>query len=127
MTLLTLDPDGRAELARRLAACEHVTAFALCAAWCSTCREFRLVCERIAASRPELSLVWVDIEDDAELLGDIDVETFPTFAIFEGEALRHYGALLPRADLLERLLGDLDAATSSDAPDEIRKLVSALR
>jgi thioredoxin reductase (NADPH) len=127
MTLLTLDPDGRAELARRLAAGEHVTAFALCAAWCTTCREFRVVCERVAASRPELSLVWVDIEDDAELLGDVDVETFPTFAIFEGDALRHYGALLPRADLLERLLGDLDAATSNDAPDEIRKLVSALR
>jgi thioredoxin reductase (NADPH) len=127
MALYTLDPADRTELARRLAAGGHVAAFALCAAWCTTCREFRVACERIAESHPELSLVWVDIEDDAALVGDVDVETFPTLAIFEGDTLRHYGAILPKAELLERMIGDLGTLTSSDAPDEIAGLVAALR
>ena len=61
---------------------------ALCADWCGTCRDFRQMLDRLARARPEIVFAWADIEDDAELVGDIDVESFPTLAVFRaGQAL----------------------------------------
>jgi thiol-disulfide isomerase/thioredoxin len=57
---------------------------ALCAAWCDTCNEFRTSFERIAERRPDIVFVWLDIEDDSDVCGDIDVENFPTLAIYRG-------------------------------------------
>jgi thioredoxin reductase (NADPH) len=74
-----------------------------------------------------VSLVWVDIEDDAPLVGDLDVETFPTLAIFQGVDLRHYGPVLPQASLVERLVDDPAALIAGDPPDEVARLVVALR
>ncbi|HEX4882636.1 MAG TPA: thioredoxin family protein [Casimicrobiaceae bacterium] len=127
MPLLRTSPADRALLTGRLAEPSHVVVVALCAAWCTTCREFASACEAVAASRPDVSLVWVDIEDDAALVGDLDVETFPTLAIFEGAALRHYGPVLPQASLVERLVADPAALMAVDAPDEVAALVDRLR
>ena len=48
----------------------------------------RQVLDRLAEARPEIVFAWADIEDDAEFVGDIDVESFPTLAVFRaGQAL----------------------------------------
>ena len=56
----------------------------LCAAWCRTCDEARPLLAGVLAD-PDLQgrvqLRWVDIEDEADALGDYDVETFPTLLI----------------------------------------------
>jgi hypothetical protein len=39
--------------------------------------------------------------------GDLDVETFPTLLIAEGDAVRFLGPLLPQAPVLARLLASL--------------------
>ena len=41
MTILGTSDADRATLVRRLAEPSHVVVVALCAAWCTTCREFR--------------------------------------------------------------------------------------
>jgi thioredoxin reductase (NADPH) len=127
MSLLGTSVADRARLQTRLDDPAHLVVVALCAAWCSTCREFRVACESVAASRPAVSVVWIDIEDDAALLGDLDVETFPTLAIFEGAALRHYGPVLPVAALVERLVDDRDAMMADDAPQDVGAIVANLR
>jgi thioredoxin reductase (NADPH) len=127
MALLGTSPADRALLAHRLRDDAHVVVVALCAAWCTTCREFRAACEAVAVSRPAASLVWIDIEDDAALLGDLDIETFPTLAIFAGESLRHFGPVLPQASLVERLVDDPAALSAHDAPDDVAALVVRLR
>jgi thioredoxin reductase (NADPH) len=127
MALLGTSPADRALLAQRLRDDAHVVVVALCAAWCTTCREFRAACEAVAVSRPAASLVWIDIEDDAALLGDLDIETFPTLAIFAGESLRHFGPVLPQASLVERLVDDPDALTAQDAPADVAVLLTHLR
>lgn len=77
---------------------------ALCAEWCGTCREFRPVLERVATAHPEILTAWADIEDDADIVGDIDLDSFPTLAIFRhGEAL-HFGPSLPLEAVLARLI-----------------------
>lgn len=94
----------------------NVTVAILCAAWCSTCREFREVIERIAPRRPELRFAWFDIEDDSELCGDIDVETFPTLAVFRGETALYFGPTLPQEQLVLRLLDEMSAPTRAPLP-----------
>lgn len=127
MGVLGTGDADRAVLRQRIAAAgRHVVAFALCAAWCTTCREFRIACERVAAACPDVSLVWIDVEDDADLLGDFDIETFPTLAIFAGEAPLHFGVVVPRAELVERLVTDLGALSPGTVPPEIAALVTRL-
>ena len=108
---------------------QRTTVVALCAAWCDTCSEFRAAFERIAAARPEALFVWLDIEDDAEICGDIDVENFPTLAISRGGALLHYGVSLPQEGAVARLVDEIgtSAEPMRDAPDPVAALPQALR
>ena len=93
----------------------------LCAAWCDTCTEFRVAFDRIAHQRPEMRFVWLDIEDDSALCGDIDVENFPTLAIYRGDALLHFGASLPQEGTVARLVDAMarpDAGAAANAADD---------
>lgn len=77
---------------------------ALCADWCHTCREFRPVFMRLAAEWPDASFVWLDVEDDAVLVGEIEVDDFPTLAVFEADRALHFGSSLPHEAVVRRLL-----------------------
>ncbi len=81
----------------------------LCAQWCGTCREFRAAFDAAAAAHPQLVFRWLDIEDDADVLGeDVDIETFPTMLLGTASgALRFAGPIAPQRAHLERLLGAL--------------------
>ena len=85
-------------------------AVCLCAGWCGTCRDYRPLFDELARAHPQMRFVWVDIEDDADLAGDLDVETFPTLLIADGTTARFLGPLLPQAPVLARLLASLQAA-----------------
>lgn len=94
-------------------------AVCLCAGWCGTCRDYRAIFEDLARAHPEVRLEWVDIEDESELAGDLDVETFPTLLIADGDRALFLGPLLPQAPVFTRLLGSLQTATepASAGPD----------
>ena len=103
--------------------------FGLCADWCGVCGEWRAVFEAAAASHPRDRFAWIDIEDDDELVGEVDIETFPTLLVGLGERVLFFGPILPSPDLLTRLLASLDAGTRP-APDAqaqalLQRLVSA--
>ena len=51
--------------------------------------------------------LWLDIEDDNELCGDIDIENFPTLAIYRGTRLLHYGVSLPQEGTVARLIDSI--------------------
>ncbi|MCZ8236005.1 MAG: thioredoxin domain-containing protein [Inhella sp.] len=75
----------------------------LCAAWCRACEAYRPIFEATAA---ELGLAnqWVDVEDSADRLGDLDIQTFPTVLLFNDHALLFAGPVLPDAATLQRLV-----------------------
>ena len=79
----------------------------LCAAWCGTCRSFQPLFEAAAAAHPALRFHWIDVEDEADLLGDIDVETFPTLVIGNADRVHFAGPMLPQPGQIERLLRTL--------------------
>ena len=90
---------------------------ALCADWCGTCRDFQQMLDRLARARPEIVFAWADIEDDAELVGDIDVESFPTLAVFRAGQALHYGVSLPQEGLVARTIDTLAARPPQPARD----------
>ena len=77
----------------------------LCAGWCNACRDYRggfaLLGARFA---DEADFAWIDIEDDADALGDLDIENFPTLLIADAGGLRFLGPVTPQAQTAERLV-----------------------
>ena len=79
---------------------------------------------------PQMRFEWVDIEDESELAGDLDVETFPTLLIADAHKARFLGPLLPHAAVLSRLIGSLrDAGPAAEAQvdPEAQALFSRVR
>lgn len=96
----------------------------LCAGWCHLCTDYRAVLRDVAAEwadGPALRWHWIDIEDEADWLGDVDVETFPTLVIAAGRELRFAGPVAPHGDTLRRLL----RATLAPAPGGARTVTAA--
>ena len=88
----------------------------LCADWCGLCRDYRLVIADMARRYPALRFVWLDIEDQADLVGEIDVETFPTLLLADAQSLWFFGPLPPQAQNLARLLDSLQRASLQASP-----------
>lgn len=102
----------------------------LCAAWCRTCESYREVFEAACAELPqgELHVRWIDIEDEAELIGDLDIETFPTLLIADDTQVRFAGPLTPQPETLRRVLkAHLDDSRAARVAPEIDILAGRLR
>lgn len=77
----------------------------LCAAWCRTCDEYRPTFEALQREfGPQARFRWVDIEDDEQALGDVDVLDFPTLLVAQGDTLRFFGPVLPHAQAARQLI-----------------------
>ena len=98
-----------------------------CAAWCDTCKEYQPKFQGLASQHPEACFIWVDIEDHPELLGDEDVENFPTIAIVEHTAVRFMGTILPHIEHLDRLIVAMQAPGKSQQTDLPDNLLSLLK
>lgn len=75
-----------------------------CAHWCGACRGWRPTFETLAEKYPDIVFLWIDIEDHADLLGDLDVENFPSLLIQYGNIVNFFGCIHPDAGVAERLL-----------------------
>jgi hypothetical protein len=102
----------------------------LCAAWCRTCESYREVFEAACAELPQagLQVRWIDVEDEAELVGDLDIETFPTLLIADAEHVRFAGPLTPQPETLRRVLrAHLDDARPARVEPGYLALATRLR
>jgi thiol-disulfide isomerase/thioredoxin len=97
------------------------TVACLCAGWCGTCTSYRATFETIAARHPELRFVWIDIEDQADIVGDLDIENFPTLLIQHHDTVAFFGTVLPDPALAERLI----AAQLSTSQDDLKRLAAS--
>jgi thiol-disulfide isomerase/thioredoxin len=79
----------------------------LCAEWCDVCREYRPAFLALAERYPQARFAWLDIEDDADKVGDIEIENFPTLRVERGGVVVFHGVLLPKAEHLARVLEKL--------------------
>jgi thioredoxin-like negative regulator of GroEL len=103
MSSLFLVPENFSRLSAALDAGKWVVA-CLCAGWCDVCKQYRAGFEALAAEFPDVQFTWIDIEDQAELVGDLDVENFPTILMQHGDIVAFYGTMLPEPRQVARLL-----------------------
>ena len=124
---MTLHLPGAAALIERLKEPKQRLALCFCAAWCDACKAYKPKLEALASQHPDICFIWIDIEDHPDLLGDEDVENFPTIGIVEGGVVRFMGTLLPHIEHLERLLEAMHApgkAQACDLPDDLLRLLT---
>jgi hypothetical protein len=106
----------------------------LCAAWCRTCDEYRpafdAAVDELRQAGVPVSAHWIDIEDEAELIGDYDVETFPTLLVADSQRVRFVGPLTPQPETVRRLLRATvldDDGLRPDAAPEVEALAAGVR
>lgn len=112
MTALVLEQHNRAQIRELLAGDAWVVA-CLCAAWCDACKAYRANFEELANQHPDKHFLWIDIEDQADLVGDIDIENFPTLLLQKGDTVAFFGTVLPDVQVAQRLL--ISCVRKSDA------------
>ncbi|HLU20243.1 MAG TPA: thioredoxin family protein [Pusillimonas sp.] len=123
----TYDPqENLAALRNRLKANNDLLVVCYCAQWCDTCGQYRHDFSALAERHPQHVFIWVDIEEQPELLGDEDVENFPTLLLQKGESNLFFGTQLPYIGHLEKLLDRLDdlaGVGSTVGPPPLRPLL----
>jgi thioredoxin 1 len=120
MHSITLENDNRAAIAAALAG-DRWTVACLCAGWCGTCSSYRATFEQLAARHPDKQFVWIDIEDQADVVGELDVDNFPTLLIQRADTVAFFGTVLPDPALAERLL----AAQTAHSDEELARLAAS--
>lgn len=112
MPSLTLELDNRLQIAERLAGDTWIVA-CLCAAWCDVCNSYRAGFNELAAQHPDKCIIWIDVEDQADVVGDLEIENFPTLLIQRNDTVAFFGTVQPDLRLTERLM--LAQVEKSDA------------
>lgn len=107
MTSTAYNTENLAAVAAQLAQGDWLVA-CLCAAWCGTCTTYKSDFDQLAAQFPAKSFAWIDIEDHAELVDELDIENFPTLLIQRGDEVAFLGTMLPDVSQLRRLLLSLE-------------------
>ena len=101
----------------------------LCAAWCGVCRDWLPLFTAQARSHPGMRFAWVDVEDEDETMGDVDIETFPTLMVARGDEVLYLAPVPPLASQFTRLMARLQAQPRPDpgVPPEANALLRRLR
>lgn len=108
------------------AACSGYLVACFCAAWCDTCQEYQSRFAALSDTLPEHTFYWIDIEGHPELLGDEDIENFPTLLVQLHGKTVFFGPMLPHIAHLERLLASVDQHSPS-VPTTLPDLQSLLK
>ncbi|MBI3283501.1 MAG: thioredoxin family protein [Burkholderiales bacterium] len=87
----------------------------LCAAWCDICKNYRASFDALAARHPDKCFAWIDIEDQAQLVDEIDIENFPTILIQHQDSVAFLGTMLPDTGQLQRLLVSIEESAAAGA------------
>jgi thioredoxin 1 len=84
----------------------HLLVACLCADWCGACREYKPLFDSLARKFPNVRFLWVDVEDEADLIDPVEVEDFPTILIAKDQNPLFFGTVLPHIETIERLIQD---------------------
>lgn len=85
----------------------------LCADWCGTCRDYQPLFAQLQAQFAGVRFLWIDVEDESDLVDPIEVENFPTLLMATRQHVRFFGTVLPHRETLVRLI---EAQQAPDAP-----------
>jgi hypothetical protein len=91
----------------------------LCAAWCDTCETYRAPFETLMRDHSDKCFTWIDIEDHAALVDELEIENFPTILIEYQDQVLFFGTMLPDVGQLKRLILSLENTQASNATSSV--------
>jgi thiol-disulfide isomerase/thioredoxin len=102
-----------------------------CAEWCSVCRgffdSFAAFSQDYGARHDNTVFLYIDIDEDESLTGDLMIEDFPAFAICRNDALVFFGVLKARGTAIEQKLQQLrHSERRLDVPKGMGELMGRL-
>lgn len=103
MSILDLNTTSPAALHQSLTQ-HRVVVACLCAAWCDVCNSYLPKFKALSDQHPEVLFLWIDIEDQASLVGDLDIDNFPTLLIQHQEVVSFFGTMQPDTLQLKRII-----------------------
>lgn len=76
-----------------------------------------------------MRFLWVDVEDQADLIDPIEVENFPTILIASDAKPLFFGTVLPHIEALQRLIRDKSEIGVNPITDDlaVAQLAAKLR
>ncbi|MFO6419417.1 thioredoxin family protein [Hylemonella sp. W303a] len=92
----------------------------LCADWCNNCRAYQPLFESLQSQFKGVARFdWIDIEDESEVMGDAEVENFPTLLVLRAQVPLFLGPVTPQPGVLVQLVqtalaGRMQALTDPD-------------
>ena len=90
----------------------------LCADWCGTCRDYQAQFAELQAQFPGVRFLWIDVEDESDLVDPIEVENFPTLLMTTQQQVRFFGTVTPHLETLQRLIEAQLAPDASALPQD---------
>lgn len=96
----------------------HMLVACLCADWCGTCRDYQAPFAQLQAQFPGICFLWIDVEDESELVDPIEVENFPTLLIARRDQMHFFGTVTPHLETLQRLIRTQQAPDAPTLPPE---------
>ena len=93
----------------------------LCAEWCDVCKIYRPKFEELAHLHPEALFLWIDVEDQAALVGDFEIDNFPTVLIQQEDVVTFFGTMQPETAQLHRIL----QSQQTQQLDELRQYANS--
>ncbi|TCS39215.1 thioredoxin [Paucimonas lemoignei] len=117
MNAITLEQDNRSRILQSLQEDSWIVA-CLCAAWCDVCKAYRASFDNLAAQHPDKQFIWIDIEDQSDLVGDLDIENFPTLLLQRGKDVAFFGAVQPDIGIAKRLVASYAAKSQAEIQAE---------
>lgn len=74
------------------------------APWCTPCRMVAPILDEIAAERPDVKVVKINVDEEMALAGQFQIMSIPTLMVFKGGQLaQQVVGVRPKAQLLQML------------------------
>ena len=71
------------------------------AEWCAPCKQLAPFVERLAAAKPDLRVLKMDIDGNQRIPAELGISSIPTLILFkDGKEVARRSGLLPYAELL---------------------------
>ena len=74
------------------------------APWCGPCRMVAPILDEIAAERPDVKVVKINVDEEMALAGQYGIMSIPTLMVFKGgQPVQQVIGMRPKAQLLQML------------------------